>query len=271
MSSVSFSDPHLFFPFSPTLLAEELRQPASDFLAFIRRMEEISHHPNLPREEKRQQLRLLRLTLQEHNTELLPEWALGYHILLEQRRLSPQHGEQLWQAAWQSTEKDSYLTLEEVINYVRMAAAPIGRGFLEIARETDADRAATDGLSCALQLIQLLQNVRSDYLLHQRVYLPKHWLEEAGISDKVLSKKETGPRLRGIFNQWIDEIDSQLQKANALPATLKNRKLKAEVKRVLAMSHEFARLLRKSDPMMGRIRLSTAEIFLAKIFSRFMY
>ena len=262
---------HMLFPFSPEWLKEELRQPARDFLQYIRTMEEIVETPNLAREEKRAQLRLLRLTLQEKNTELMPDWAMGYHILIEQKRLSPLHGEQLWQAFWQETEKDRYLTFEEVMAFSRSFAAPIGRGFLEIAGEGEADRGAVDGLCIGLHLMQMLQNVRSDYLLHQRVYLPKHWLEESGISEKVLSKKETGPKLREVFSLWCDEIDTQFNRATALPASLKNRKLRSETKHILATQIELSRLLRKGDPMAGKLRLSGVEAFVAKLFSGFVY
>lgn len=259
-----------YFPFSPEWLKEELRQPVRDFLSFIHTMEEITANAQLPREEKRQQLRLLRVTLQEKNTELLPDWALGYHILLEQKRLSPLHGEHLWQAYWQETEKDHYLTMAEVLEFSRLMAAPIGRGYMEIAGEMEIDRVALDGLCVAMHLMYLLQQVRQDYLLRHVVYLPLHVLEEAGISEKVLSKKETGPKLRQVFNLWCDEIDLHLARTVTLPESIRQGKLRREIKHIMAVQMELARLIRKSDPMAGRIRLSSMEMFLTRLFSRFV-
>lgn len=256
-------DFHKYFPVSTSLMAEAVRQSVRDFYGYAWTMEDICDNPALPREEKRQQLRLLRVTLQEHNTELLPDWALGYQILLDQGRLSPLHGEHLWQAAWQDTEQDRYLTMEEVLAHVRLAAVPIGRGVMEITGEKEVDRAAADALCIALMLIDILQNARADYLLRQRVYLPQHWLEEAGVSDKVLTKKETGPKLRLLFNDWLDEVESQLTRAAFLPGSLQQRRLRGEIKSILATTRELTRKLRRSDPMAGKIRLTGSERFFA--------
>jgi phytoene/squalene synthetase len=224
-------------------------------------MEEICSHSALQREEKRQQLRVLRMTIQERNTELMPDWAIGYHIMLEQKRLSPLHGEHLWEAAWQDTEKDKYLTMEEVLNYARMAAAPVGRAVMEIAGEKEVDRAALDSFCMALLLIDHLQNARGDYLLRNRTYLPQHWLEEAGISDKVLTKKETGPRLRKVFNDWLEEVEKQLQRAHFLPVSLQNKKLKSELKFILATRRALVKKIAKTDPMTHKITLTPWEEF----------
>ena len=254
---------HKYFPVRPEWLAEAVRQPLRDFYGYLWTIDEIVNHAAMQREEKRQQLRVLRLTIGERNTELMPDWALGYHIMLEQKRLSPIHGEHLWQAAWQDTEKDKYLTFEEVMEYARMAAAPIGRAVMEIVGEKEVDRAALDSFSIALLLMDHLQHVRAEYLLRGRTYLPQHWLEEAGISDKVLSKKETGPRLRKVFNDWLDETEKHLQRASFLPASVQNKKLKSELKFILATRKKLAQKLRKSDVMTYKIRLTPWEEFCA--------
>lgn len=256
-------DSHRYFPLSPRLLPEALRQPMRDFYGYAWTLEEISDSTALAREEKRQQLRLLRVTLQEHHTDLLPDWALGYQILIDQGRLSPLHGEHLWQAAWQVTEQDRYLTMEEVLTHARMAAAPIGRGIMEILGEKEVDRAGVDAFCVALWLLETLQNVRADYLLRHRVYLPQHALEEAGISDKVLTKKETGPKLRLVFNDWLEEAASQLKRTAYLTESVQNKLLRKELKILISQKNTLTRKLLKADPMAGKVRLSGWESFWA--------
>ncbi len=262
---ITQKDYHDSFPISARLLPEESRQKVIDFYGFAKGMEEICDNPALPREEKRQQLRVLKVTMQENTPDLLPDWAMGYHWLLVNGGISPGHGEQLWQASWQDTEKTHYLTMDEVLAYARLAAAPIGRGVLEIMKETGAERGAVDALCMGLQLLDHLQNVRSDYLLRQRVYLPRHWMEEAGISEKVLTKKETGPKLRQVFDLWLDEVDKLLHYARHLPGSLQNKRLRWEVQAILACALELAKKLRQADPMAGKVRLTGWEKLKATI------
>lgn len=252
-------DYHESFPVASRMLPEGARQKILDFYSFARGMDEICDSPSLPREEKRHQLRSLKVMLQESAPEMLPDWALGYHWLLVNHALSPVHGEQLWQACWQDTEKSHYLSFEEVVAYARLSAAPVGRAVLDLMNETGAEQSASDALCIALQLLDHLQDVRADYLLRQRVYLPRHWLEEAGLSDKVLAKKETGPKLRLVFDRWLDETDKLLHYARHLPGSLRDRRLRWEVQAILACARALSHKLRHGDPMAGKVRLSGWE------------
>lgn len=254
---------HESFPVASRLLPEAWRQKVLDFYSFARGIDDICDNPALPREEKRQQLRVIKLALQENTPELLPGWAVPYHRLLLDQVLAPLPGEQLWQACWQDTEKNRYLTFEEVLSYAKLSAAPVGRAVLEIAKEMEVERAASDALCIALQLLDHLQDARSDYLLRQRVYLPQHWLEEAGISEKVLMKKETGPKLRKVFDLWLDETDKLLAYARHLPRSLNNRRLRGEVRAILACAQALSRKLRREDPMSRKVQLTGWERFTA--------
>lgn len=244
------------FPVASQLLPQKWRKPVLNFYAFARGMDDISDHPQLSREEKRDQLRVIRLGLEEKQPDILPKWVQPYYRMVERGSLSAEHGKQLWQAFWQDTEKQRYRTMDEVLAYCRLSAAPVGRAVLEITRQPAADTDAADALCIALQLINHLQDVRSDYLQRQRIYLPQHWLERAGLSEKVLEKAETGPKLRGVFNQWLDEVDRQLKLAEDLPRSIYHRGLRWELQIILAYARALAKKLRRDDPMAHRVRLS---------------
>lgn len=253
------------FPVASRLLLPQWRGPILDFYSYIRGLDEISDAPDLKREKKRQQLRLIRIAVQKRNSEMLPKWALGYFGQLQRGRMSPQHGEQLWQAFWQDTEKSRYHNFQEVLDYCKLSAAPVGRAVLEIAGEKNPNLLASDALCIALQLLNHLQDVRGDYIQRRRCYLPQDWLLAAGLSDKVLRKAETGPKLRKVFNQWLDETDKLLKIAGKLPRSIRHRRLRWEVKIILALAQELSRKLRRSDPMRHKVRLTKTERFFAAI------
>ncbi len=253
------------FPVASWLLPQQLRAPILDFYSYVRGLDEISDSVQLHRTKKRQQLRLIRIAVQKQNAEMLPQWALGYFRQLQSKRISAVHGERLWQAFWQDTEKMRYNNFAEVIDYCKLSAAPVGRAVLEMAGEKHANILASDALCIALQLLNHLQDVRSDYLKRKRCYLPQDWLAEFGLSDKVLRKAATGKKLRKIFDRWLDEVDKLLLIAGKLPRSIKQRRLRWEVRIIIAMAHELSRKLRKNDPMRYKVRLSKVERFFAAI------
>jgi squalene synthase HpnC len=249
------------FPVASHLLPEKWRQPVLDFYSFLRGMDEIADSPHLKREEKRDQLRVIRIALQEDQPEMLPAWAKPYEARIRRGEFSDIHGEQLWQAFWQDTEKDRYRNFREVLGYCQLSANPVGRAVLEIAGEQLADEASADALCTALQLINHLQDVRSDYLERGRIYLPQDWLQDTGLSEKVLDKAETGPKLRAVFNQWLAEIDPLLEQASQLPRTIRHRGLRWELKIILVWAKALAKQLKHQDPMARRVRLSKSNRF----------
>ncbi len=244
------------FPVASKLLPEAWRQPILNFYSFVRGMDEIADSPTTQREEKRDELRRIRLALQEDQPEMLPAWAQNYYQQVAGGKFSKEHGDKLWQAFWQDTEKQRYRNFQEVLNYCKLSAVPVGRAMLEISREPQPKLAAADALCTALQLINHLQDMREDYIDLKRSYLPLDWLEKAGLGEKVLEKAETGPKLRSVFNLWLDEVDKLLRQAGHLPRSIRHRGLRWELRVILAYARALSRKLRKEDPMENHVKLT---------------
>jgi len=244
------------FPVASKLLPPQWRRPILDFYAFIRGMDEIADDPALKREEKRDQLRVIRLALQEDQPEMLPKWALPYYERMQAGTWSKTYGDTLWEAFWQDTEKLRYRNFDEVLAYCQKSAVPVGRAVLEITKEPQPKLAAADALCTALQLLDHLQDVRGDYQRLGRIYLPQDWMAAEGLGEKVLEKAETGPKLHKLFAQWLDEVDKLLRQAGNLPRSIRHRGLRWELRIILALARGLSRKLRHSDPMARRVRLS---------------
>ncbi len=250
---------HENFPVASKLLPERCRQPILSFYSLIRGMDNIADDGSMPNVEKRDHLRRIRLAFQENQPEMLPSWAQDYYHLLAQRIFSHEWADKLWQAFWTDTEKSRYRDMDEVLAYCHLSAVPVGRFILEIAGEVKAKRSQADALCIALQLINHLQDVRSDYLERKRIYLPQFALDQQGLSERILEKAETGPKLRIIFNQWLDIIDDYLALASHLPKTIYHRGLRWEVQIIIAYAKALSRQLRKKDPMYQKVKLSASR------------
>ena len=136
------------------------------------------------------------------------------------------------------------------------SAAPVGRTLIEIHKETKADISGSDALCCALQMLNHMQDCRSDYLSLDRVYLPEPWLEEAGGSVADLGLSEASPAVRNVLDRCLAETEKLLTKADGLPKSIGRRGLRLETAVILNLARALAFKLHHHDPLSYHVRVS---------------
>jgi squalene synthase HpnC len=86
-----------------------------------------------------------------------------------------------------------YQTMQEVLDYCRYSANPVGRLVLYLCGYDDAERLALSDKTCtALQLANFWQDVRRD-LLKDRIYLPLDDMARFGVTEEQLFSGEFTP------------------------------------------------------------------------------
>jgi squalene synthase HpnC len=119
-----------------------------------------------------------------------------------------------------------YATFDELLEYCRLSAAPVGRIVLAIAGVTDpAALAESDNVCNALQVLEHCQDVGEDYAAG-RVYLPAADLDRFGVPDEELGGALTSGPLRRVI---------ELQAARA-------ERLLAEGRPLIRRLHGWARI-----------------------------
>lgn len=92
-----------------------------------------------------------------------------------------------------------YATFDELLDYCRLSAAPVGRIVLAIAGVTDpAAIAESDKVCAALQVLEHCQDVGEDFAAG-RVYLPATDLDRFHVPDDDLRASMTSARLRRVI------------------------------------------------------------------------
>lgn len=118
------------------------------------------------------------------------------------RGVRREHFDHLLDAFEQDQHKIRYATWDELLQYCRGSADPVGRIVLELggidtADEANAEIVRKSDLVCtALQLTNHWQDVRRDLIERDRVYLPS---EETGLSDhdlRAMIENPKNPELR---------------------------------------------------------------------------
>jgi len=154
----------------------------------------------------------------------------------------------------------SYQTWNDLLEYCRFSAEPVGRYLLALHDEASKDaKRASDALSTALQLINHIQDCRKDLRDMDRLYVPTDWMTELGVSrEDLLGKTATGS-IRALLDRMLDGVDQLLEIAELLPRKVKNRGLRSQAAVTLACGKVLRDRLRKGDPLTTRIDLSKSD------------
>lgn len=165
----------------------------------------------------------------------------------------------LIEAFCQDAVKNRYETLQELFDYCRYSANPVGRFLLLLHGEGEETLNGSDALCSALQILNHLQDVTQDLKVLDRSYLPGEWLraEGARVEDVLLARSKPG--LRRVFDRLLDEVDDLNAKACMLPALIKNRRMRVYTAIIVALSHRLSTRLRREDPVSGRVSLTRVD------------
>jgi phytoene/squalene synthetase len=144
------------FPVASRLIAPKHRPAVLAFYEFVRVADDIADHSKLAPAEKLERLdRLEAALLGEHDAE--PE-GVRLRGVLRERSLSPVHAQHLLRAFRQDVTKLRYENWDDLIDYCRYSAMPVGRFVLDVHGESQATWPANDALCAALQIINHLQD-----------------------------------------------------------------------------------------------------------------
>ena len=77
------------------------------------------------------------------------------------------------------TKTKRYQSFEDILNYCKYSANPIGRLLLHLHKQNTAENLInSDSICTALQLINFYQDIQQDYLENNRIYIPVNELSE---------------------------------------------------------------------------------------------
>lgn len=251
------------FPVGSFLLPRRLRPHVAVFYAFARAADDIGDNPDLSADDKLRRLAALdSVFLGEGLDDPARIKAVRVRRSLEQTGVTFQHCRDLLAAFSQDAVKSRYADWGELIGYCRLSASPVGRYLLDLHGESPDDWPAADALCDALQVLNHLQDCKEDFLTLDRVYLPQDWLSGEGSGVPDLVKDKATPGLRHVLDRCLDGVDALLLRAAPLPGRLKSRSLAMETAVILELARRLALLLRRGDPIAGRVKLNKSDFII---------
>jgi phytoene synthase len=251
------------FPVASLVLSPEHREAVLAFYGFARTADDIADAPDLESAEKLARLDALEQALVSGDARV-PE-AARLHAAEARHKAGIAQARDLLRAFRQDVVKARYADWAELVEYCRLSANPVGRFLLNLHGEFASAQAPADALCTALQILNHLQDCRSDREQLGRIYIPIHWMMGAG-GESAFFDPANGEARRAILDAMLDRVDALIDQARCLPEHLQNRRLRAQSIATIALAQALSRRLRGSDPVSARVRVSKADA--AKAFLR---
>ena len=248
------------FPVASRLIAPRHRPAIFAFYEFVRVADDIADHATLAPDEKLARLdRLEQALLGEHDAE--PE-GVRLRGVLRERALSPVHAQHLLRAFRQDVTKLRYDDWDDLVDYCRYSAMPVGRFVLDVHGESRATWPANDALCAALQIINHLQDCAKDYRDLDRVYIPRDALDAHGLTVEALAAPRASPALLQCMQDLAARTDLLLEESRPFVAQIGDRRLAMEVAAIQMLADRLISLLLTRDPLSERVHLSKSQMLL---------
>lgn len=246
------------FPVGSLLISRRLRPHVQAYYNFARVIDDIADSEVLSAEVKIKRLNGMQAVLCDNvpapdRTDVLTARYLRNSLL--ETGVSFDTATDLLVAFRQDAIKTRYETFDELLEYCRYSANPVGRFLLELHQENPETRPASDALCTSLQILNHLQDCQSDLIKLNRCYIPLDLMRKERVDIVALQDKETSNALRKVFNRILDHVDELNREAEDLIRLTTNRRLRLESSVILNLAYDLTRHLRKEDPLATRVKL----------------
>ena len=253
------------FPVASLIIHPRHRGIILGFYRFARAADDIADHPSASVEEKLALLDQMRLTLLGQS-ETVPESA-SLRAILAARGLSAEHPLDLLEAFRRDVTKLRYRDWDDLMDYCRVSAMPVGRFVLDVHGESRATWTASDALCAALQIINHLQDCADDYRNLDRVYIPLDALTERGIGPEALDAPRASPALLAVIAAMARRTLDLLIRAKPFAKQIRDHRLALEVSVIQALAEDLARGLMRRDPLSERVHHRRSDVARLAIFA----
>jgi squalene synthase HpnC len=247
------------FPVGSLLIAKRLRPEVMAYYRFARNADDVADAADLDAGDKIRRLDRMQAVLEGAPGDDAPA-AAAMRLSLARTGIDPAHCTELLDAFRQDAVKNRYRNWQELMDYCRLSAAPVGRYLLDLHGEDRTTWPASDALCAALQVINHLQDCGKDYRDLDRVYLPLDWLGEAGGAVEDLDGKLCSAGLRHCLDRAVAETRPLVAAARRLAPAVRDRGLRAESAIIVSLADRLLKALAVRDPLAERVKLGIAEI-----------
>jgi squalene synthase HpnC len=232
----------------------------------VRAADDVADNASTPPEEKLALLEQMRASLMGES-DSVPQ-GVALRAILKERNLPVAHALDLLEAFRRDCTKLRYQDWNDLIDYCRYSAMPVGRFVLDVHGEDKSLWPANDALCAALQVINHLQDCAKDYRELNRVYIPQPLLTAAGIGAQALGEDKANPALARVISGLARDNAALLETSRPFSLAIKDGRLALEVDLIQTLADDLNALLMNRDPLSEPVhhsKMDVAGLFLKRL------
>ena len=246
------------FPVASFLIAPRHRPPVLAFYKFVRAADDVADSATAAPQEKLALLEQMRASL-VGESDFVSE-GVALRTVLAERGLTTDHALDLLEAFRRDCTKLRYQDWDDLVDYCRYSAMPVGRFVLDVHGESRDLWPANDALCAALQVINHLQDCAKDYRELNRVYVPEPLLTAAGIGVEALAENRANPALARVIAGLARQNAALLETSRPFARGIKDGRLAMEVDLIQTLADDLNRMLINRDPLSEAVHHSKMDV-----------
>jgi squalene synthase HpnC len=223
------------FPVASLLLPKRLRRPVEIIYHFARQADDFADEGDVPNEERLEKLDAFRAELNRIEEGTAPVRPLFHEVaaIVREFQLPLQLFRDLLDAFSQDVVKKRYADFDELLDYCRRSANPVGRLLLHLYEEaTPVNCQYSDTICTSLQLINFWQDVKKDYAIG-RIYLPQDDMARFNVTEELIAAGNPNENWRNLMRFETDRA-RQLMRSGAPLGTILPGRIGLELRMVAA-------------------------------------
>ena len=213
------------FPVASILLPRRLRRAVEIIYRFARQADDFADEGNFTDGDRLAKLDGFRAELNRiacNETPLTPLFA-DVAAIVTQHQLPLQLFYDLLDAFTQDVTKKRYANFDEVLDYCRLSANPVGRLLLHLYQEPSAQNLIySDAICTSLQLINFWQDVKKDFAIG-RIYVPQDDMERFGVTEQHIAAECADGSWRALMQYQVQRARDLMNYGKPLGTILTGR------------------------------------------------
>lgn len=246
------------FPVASVLIAPRHRPVVMAFYRFARAGDDVADNSEATPGLKLSLLEDLRAGLTGESDFSAEGVALREALYL--REMSPRHPLDLLEAFRRDVTKLRYDNWDDLMDYCRYSASPVGRFVLDVHGEDEALWPMNDALCNALQVINHLQDCGKDRRDLDRVYIPLDALTQAEIGVEALDAAAASPALLSVIAGLARRTMTLLEVSRPFASEVKDGRLALEIGVIQALAEDLCKGLMRRDPLSQTVHHSKPQM-----------
>jgi squalene synthase HpnC len=246
------------FPVASVLIAPRHRAVVMAFYRFARAADDVADNALAEPDSKLALLEALRASLTGESDDA-PE-GRDLRDALRARGLGDRHPLDLLEAFRRDVTKLRYADWDDLMDYCRFSAAPVGRFVLDVHGESPDLWPMNDALCAALQIVNHLQDCGKDRREIDRIYIPLDHLAAAGIGVEALDEPVASPALRSVITALAHKTMDLLTVSRGFARGIRDGRLALEVGVIQALAEDLCRGLMVKDPLSQKVHHSKPQM-----------